>query len=228
MSNFIVSNTELQSVSKHIQVGKSPIWNSNQINNTRVGDLSNLQNGYVLTWDDTSSTWIAQEGGGITNPLTEDLDLGDNNIVNIRNIEFVDDDQPHATIVYLPALVADFNTNTPAKNVIVTLTSAGNVRPLIDTDPISQPIIGVTHTELLADGSLAIQIGGIIELTPGDGVIVNPGNVLEHDKNPSHLRGTVTNGISGPGNFAQALTGGTGNTDGTVKILALFLKNESF
>lgn len=84
MSNFVIQDSELQSVSKHIEIGKAAIWNANKLNGSNIGNLDDAKSGDVLLWDETLAIWKAGTGGGgggVTNPLTSDLKLGGFGIV---------------------------------------------------------------------------------------------------------------------------------------------------
>jgi hypothetical protein len=155
-----------------------------------------------------------------------DFSMLNNDIGDVRSISMNNTLAEHPIIIYLPALVADFPN--PIKNLLVKINSSGNIQPIAYGDPDSTGVIGTTDEIVVANGLVRVQVGGICSFTPSSGQTINAGQEFERANTGSPvLFGTVIV-ATGVGTCGVALTSGTGASDGSVKILGLWTKNEHF
>jgi len=154
------------------------------------------------------------------------LDLQGASSINNDKITMTNTLTEHPIIVYLPALLADFPD--PVKNLLVKINSSGNIQPIAYGEPDNTGVIGSTHEIVVADGLVAVQVGGICSFTPAPTIVINPGTQLEKTNTGVPTIFGCVQPSNGVGTCAVALTGGTGAADGSVKILGLWQKNEHF
>lgn len=65
---LVISNTQLESVSKHIQVGRAAIWNANKLRGSKLStEVSTPSDGDILVWNDGQQEWTTSNSiPGIT------------------------------------------------------------------------------------------------------------------------------------------------------------------
>ena len=158
---------------------------------------------------------IAGGGGGLPSPLNNLL-LG-NGLTECP------------VLVKLPCRIADFPD--ACNNLLVTMDPSGFIRPVAMNDSDRTPIIGATHQIVTNNMNLVeVAVSGIFAITVHNGQVVTPGNKLERNNQgpPPFIAGSVQANGLGFGICAQALTGGTGTSNGSVKILALWNLSETY
>jgi len=132
-------------------------------------------------------------------------------------------------IVKLPCRIADFPD--AVNNLLITMDASGFVRPIASGDSDRTLVIGATN-EIVVSGmnEVDVQVGGIIKLTPHYQQVITAGKKLERNNQgpPPFIAGTVQGNGLGYGISAISLTGGTGASDGSVKILALWNYAETY
>ena len=132
-------------------------------------------------------------------------------------------------IVKLPCRIADFPN--AVNNLLITMDASGFVRPIASGDSDRTLVIGATN-EIVTNGmnEVDVQVGGIIKLTPHNQQVITAGKKLERNNQgpPPFIAGTVQGNGLGFGISAISLTSGTGASDGSVKILALWNYAETY
>lgn len=132
-------------------------------------------------------------------------------------------------IVKLPCRIADFPD--AVNNLLITMDTSGFVRPIASGDSDRTLVIGATN-EIVTNGmtEVDVQVGGIIKLTPHNQQVITAGKKLERNNQgpPPFIAGTVQGNGLGFGISAISLTSGTGASDGSVKILALWNYAETY
>jgi hypothetical protein len=103
------------------------------------------------------------------------------------------------------------------------LTNFAGAVPVATGDPDGTGVIGISVDNSVAAGSdIRVAIGGTFEIIVESGTTVTPGDLLEKsDAQAGRCKPAV-----GRGSVAVALTGGTGDGAGSVKILALLKRSE--
>jgi len=138
-------------------------------------------------------------------------------------------------IINLPCLYSEFPNPTIA-NLIVTIDSTGRCRPIGDNGDGERTIVVGVTTEPIVPGqtSIKVAIGGIVKMTDYNNCVA--GDYLERNNQGQRLvkgavQAQVRNGNNvfnpGYGVCAQALTSGTGATDGSSKVLAILLQEQN-
>jgi len=138
-------------------------------------------------------------------------------------------------IINLPCLYSEFPNPTIA-NLIVTIDSTGRCRPIGDNGDGERTIVVGVTTEPIVPGqtSIKVAIGGIVKMTVYNNCVA--GDYLERNNQGQRLvkgavQAQVRNGNNvfnpGYGVCAQALTSGTGATDGSSKVLAILLQEQN-
>jgi hypothetical protein len=204
---FLVPN-QLQLLSSDIVLRDTGSGNAIEINSSRV-----LIDGQV------GNTEIRAIGA--------DVELTCNNL-NLQGASSINNDKiamnntlaEHPIIVYLPALLADFPD--PVKNLLVTINSSGNIRPIAYGDPDNTGVVGTTHEIVTADGLVPVQVGGICSFTPAPTVVINAGTQFEKTNTGVPTIFGCIQPSNGVGTCGVTLTAGTGATDGSVKVLGLW------
>lgn len=195
---------------------------------TRIGDFSTSGNSLYIDSNvaqlfGTSSVDLLASKVNIFSPL----DMNNNDIINSNKLTMNNTLAEHPIIVYLPALASDFS-GTPYNNVLVTINASGNIRPIAYGDPDNTGVIGVTDEIITTDGLKRVQVGGICTFTPAPAATINAGTKFEKtNAGVPILFGTIM-AATGVGTCGIALTSGTGDATGSVKILGMWTKNEHF
>ena len=89
------------------------------------------------------------------------------------------------------------------------------------------PVIGVSYTSATIGTDIDVITSGIFEVVVQDTATVNIGNLIEKS-DVSGQDGRCIPAAASDGSFAVALSSGTGNPGGTVKIKAILKHSESF
>tara|TARA_R110000772_G_scaffold17782_1_gene49485 strand:+ start:403 stop:1080 length:678 start_codon:yes stop_codon:yes gene_type:complete len=138
-------------------------------------------------------------------------------------------------IVNLPCLYSEW-PNPTVSNLILTIDSTGRCRPIADGGDGERTIVVGVSTEPIIAGqtSIKVAIGGIVKMTVYNAC--SAGDYLERNNQGQRLvKGAVQAQIRsgsnvfnpGYGVCAQALTNGTGATDGSSKVLAILLQEQN-
>ena len=195
--------------------------------------IRDISSGNAIDIDSNRIIIDGQVGNTQIRAFGADVELTCNNL-NLQGASSINNDKiamnntltEHPIIVYLPALLADFPD--PVKNLLVKINSSGNIQPIAYGDPDSTGVVGTTHEIVVADGLVPVQVGGICSFTPAPTLTINAGTQLEKTNTGVPTIFGCVQPSNGVGTCAVALTGGTGATDGSIKILGLWQKNEHF
>jgi hypothetical protein len=193
----------------------SSTWSSN----LNVGAVvsTSLQTNSVQTNSVQASTVIATSVSASTSVTSENFILGST-----------------SSIANSKCVIMKFETFTAMeKGRVVTIIDDNGVAKIIkilNTDPDSEIVIGITDEAGAINSDVGVCIGGVFEACVQNGETITIGQFLEKSGNGSAAnQGRVTGSNSASiGTFGIALTTATGDGAGTVFIKGLYKKNESF
>jgi hypothetical protein len=233
-----INNVQITSNAPPGQAAALQKWNVNaatvaQIDNQGNGTLNNL----FLGSTSLAGTVITNTSAVpmIISPSTATkIDLGYNGIDTlVKSSLTMEDSQPLAlgntsTNVEKPVSVKMVSDAALIKGQVLKIVNAGGVArvsPVLHTDPNDTPVFGVSLGAAVLGGDVDVAIGGLFEIVVERGATVNIGDTLEKS-NTLGQDGRVLSPAVKEGAFAIALTAGTGDIPGTVRVLASYMKSE--
>jgi hypothetical protein len=240
---FVVTTTDINNVqiTSNAPPGQAAAlqqWNINaatvaQIDNQGNGTLNNL----FLGSTSLAGTVVTNTSAVpmIISPSTATkIDLGYNGIDTlVKSSLTMEDSQPLAlgntsSNVEKPVSVKMVSNAILLKGQVLKIVNAGGVArvsPVLSGDPNDVAVFGVSLGPAVLGGDVDVAIGGLFEIVVERGATVNIGDTLEKS-NTLGQDGRVLSPAVKEGAFAIALTGGTGDIPGTVRVLASYLKSE--
>lgn len=208
-------STEIRNISQisKLRIG-GPALGFSYIYNNQSRIIANIASTILFGPDGTNVLTIDDDGvtlGGATNTIDgKYLQLGSSSVVTPKGI----------SMLFLA------NTSFDAGSLLKIVDSGGSARvtPVASADPADTPIFGVAITSAGAAGDdVEVCIGGMFECIVENGQTINIGDPIGKSNVDS---GRVSTFASSVGTFGVSLSAGTGDVGGTVKIRALFSKNE--
>jgi len=130
-----------------------------------------------------------------------------------------------------PVIITFIANGAYISGLIVKVVDVGGlprVEPIAFNDPDSTGVLGVTQTSSgIAGQSVEVAIGGVFLATPANGATINIGDLCEKSDTIGQ-NGRIVATAPSVGSVLIALSSGTGDAIGSVKVLCMFKKNESF
>jgi hypothetical protein len=202
---------------------------------TGVTEVSNggadilVESGTKISLKANSKVGLVVDSAG-TSLDENDLDCKGKELQNVAKIQLGSSSGTSTTRCVSTRFVADVTNSLPG--LVVKIVDAGvngaRVSPVLPTDVDSTGVIGVTMGAMTIGQDVDVCVGGVFEGTVQNGDTIEIGDMLEKSDVAGQDGRLVGNaaGVASPGTFAVAISGGTGDSQGTVKVRGIFIKNE--